>query len=135
MLNDHHGRDLEETFFRHRDRLHALALRIVGTDELAEDALQAAHEGIVSASLPSSASTPYEHCAQLVSSLAVVQRSLAQLPPRTRQAFTLYRAERLTKYQIAHRLQVSPTQVDAMIGDAVAALKACRSRIGSSEPL
>jgi RNA polymerase sigma factor (sigma-70 family) len=58
--------------------------------------------------------------------LAVVDEALAQLPSRTRQAFTLYRLEGLTQRAIADRLGVSPTLVNFMIKDAIDALKQCQ---------
>lgn len=60
--------------------------------------------------------------------LVRVGEALARLPPRTRQAFVLYRLEGLTQRDIANRLGVSPTLVNFMIKDAVDALKGCHDR-------
>lgn len=66
-------------------------------------------------------------------SLTQIRQSLAQLPSRTRTAFALFRSSRLTRSQIANRLDVPLTVVDTMIADAIAALKSCRAKIDSAD--
>lgn len=58
-----------------------------------------------------------------------IEAVLMQLPPRTRQAFMLYRLEGLTQRAIADRLGVSPTLVNFMIKDAIEALKQCQDGV------
>jgi DNA-directed RNA polymerase specialized sigma24 family protein len=59
--------------------------------------------------------------------LVAITKTLDDLSPRTRTVFTLYRSRGLTRIQIAQRLGVSTTVVDDMIGEALDALKRCRT--------
>lgn len=58
--------------------------------------------------------------------LRLVERALAVLPLRTRQAFELYRVAGHTQKEIAELLGVSVTLVNFMIRDAVEVLAGCR---------
>jgi RNA polymerase sigma-70 factor (ECF subfamily) len=62
--------------------------------------------------------------------LVRIGEALARLPPRTRQAFMLYRLQGMTQRDIAGQLGVSPTLVNFMIKDAIEALKGCRDDTG-----
>jgi RNA polymerase sigma factor (sigma-70 family) len=151
VLDVHHPQDLQAVFTRHRDRLHAIALQIVGERDLAEDVLQTAYEIITSVCARRIVTKPYGYCTQIVRnlsidrrrreniplqsvgaamsarSLASMQESLAGLPALTRTAFWLYRSEGLTTGQIAARLHVPATRVNVLLGDVIAVLKNCRS--------
>ncbi|WP_235839956.1 sigma-70 family RNA polymerase sigma factor [Derxia lacustris] len=58
--------------------------------------------------------------------LRIVCAVIADLPPRTRQAFELHRLQSMTQRDIAERLGISATLVNFMIKDAMAALQNCR---------
>jgi len=58
--------------------------------------------------------------------LVILDALLATLPPRTRQAFELYRVGGLTQRAIGERLGVSAALVNGMIRDAVDTLAANR---------
>lgn len=58
--------------------------------------------------------------------LQIVDKVLATLPARTRQAFELYRLSGLTQRDIAQSLGVSATLVNFMIREATDALMDCR---------
>jgi RNA polymerase sigma factor (sigma-70 family) len=57
--------------------------------------------------------------------LQCVDRCLSGLPARTRQAFVLHRVHGHTQQEVAQRLDVSTTLVNAMVQDAVRALTRC----------
>jgi RNA polymerase sigma-70 factor (ECF subfamily) len=77
--------------------------------------------------VPSTQGTP-EQIAIRLQHLSMVWEVLANLPARTRQAFSLYRLNGLTQREVATRLGVSVTLVNFMIRDATEALKQCRLR-------
>lgn len=62
--------------------------------------------------------------------LARIDQALDALPPRTRQAFELYRLGGMTQRDIGARLGCSATLVNFMVKDAMAALEGCRDLLG-----
>lgn len=63
--------------------------------------------------------------------LAAIDQALAGLPPRTRQAFELYRLEGLTQRDIAKRMGCSLGLVNGMIAEAAKAIGGCRHLLDS----
>lgn len=57
-----------------------------------------------------------------------IDQALGALPPRTRQAFELFRLSDLTQREIGARLGCSATLVNFMVKDAQEALKALKAR-------
>lgn len=55
--------------------------------------------------------------------LATVAAAIAQMPPRTREAFLLYRLEACSHAQIAARMGVSVSMVEKYVSQATAALR------------
>ncbi|MBX6332613.1 MAG: RNA polymerase sigma-70 factor [Gemmatimonadaceae bacterium] len=52
-----------------------------------------------------------------------IERAIAKLPPRCRQAFLLRRQQQMRSTEIAHVMQISPKTVDIHIGLALKALR------------
>ncbi len=75
--------------------------------------------------VPAAQGTP-EQLAITRQHLQIVDKVLAELPVRTRQAFELYRLNGLTQRDIAQHLGVSATLVNFMIREASDALMHCR---------
>ncbi|WKB55463.1 sigma-70 family RNA polymerase sigma factor [Eleftheria terrae] len=75
--------------------------------------------------VPAAQGTPDEYAISR-QNLQIVDRVLAGLPARTRQAFELYRVGGLTQRAIGEQLGVSAALVNSMIRDATQALSGCR---------
>lgn len=158
---------LSVTFLENRIKLRSIALRIVGSADLADEITQEAYLRLANGAYTRQVESPYFYCCKVVRNLALdcrrkqavedkflirtedgelpptaggsipdqslherqlleaVMRALDRLPPRTRQAFELYRLGGLTQREIGRQLGCSATLVNFMLKDAVNALSDC----------
>ncbi|PUA29925.1 MAG: RNA polymerase subunit sigma-70 [Cellvibrio sp. 79] len=168
MQVDSSVRTLGEVLIFNHAQLRSIALKIVGTTELADDVLQEAYLKLVEGAYAREVEKPFNYCCQVVRNLALdyyrrrsledtyriytedgelphvpyectpekiisgrqliesIDNALGKLPPRTRNAFELYRLSGLTQREIAKELDCSVTLVNFMIKDAVEALMGCK---------
>ncbi len=80
--------------------------------------------------VPTSQATPEQHAINR-QNLSLIDKVLAGLPQRTRQAFEMYRLNGLTQRDIGQKLGVSAALVNAMIREATDALMHCRHMLAA----